>query len=444
MLNFRATSSGPANLAVQKHIHLAVLLILLGSVGAVRADDWPHWRGLERNGNVDEASGWTRGNWPGKVLWSGNVDRGSSGPIVVGNRLYTIGWKDDRDHVYCLDAGNGREIWRQSYACPPYGRYAEGDKGLYLGPSSSPSFDVGTGRLYTLSVDGDLNCWDAGNRGQLVWSLNFYDAYNVKQRPKVGRRQLRDYGYTTAPLLHGDAVIVEVGGREGNLMAFSKQTGERLWTSQSNDPAGHTGGIVPIVVEGLPCVAVLTIQNLLVVRSDQGHEGETMAEFPWTTDFANNVATPTVYNNSILITSEFNQYSTARIDVTRSGAQEIWRQPYASGVCPPVVHNGHVYLCWRSVHCLSFDTGESIWSGGRSVGDTSSCIVTSDGRLIVWGRRGDLTLVETADHSPTEYTALAQVRGLLKNDAWPHVVLCGGRLYCKDRDGNIVCFAPQP
>ena len=421
---------------------LAMLLSAVVFVDVTEGDDWPHWRGLDRNGKVAESSGWTGNMWPpGEALWSVNVRAGGSAVIVVGNHLYTMGWKDGRDVVCCLDVSTGKPVWQQSYECPGYGRHSDGDKGLYLGPSSCPSYDRETGYLYTLSTDGDLHCWDTGKEGQLVWNLNFYDRFEVGQRPKVGRRRLRDYGYTTAPLIYEDAVIAEVGDDEGNLMAFSKFTGKRLWTSQSKDPAGHTGGVVPMLVEDVPCVAVLTIHNLLVARLDEGHEGETWAEFPWETDFANNVATPTVHNQSVVITSEYNQYAITRIDINRTGAQQIWKQPYASGLCPPVIHQGHVYWCWRGVYCLNFETGQPVWRGGRGYGDTASCIATADGRLIVWGRRGDLALVETVDRSPRKYTELARQQGILENDVWPHIVLSGGRLYCKDRDGNLKCFA---
>jgi len=443
---YQAIQPIPAEASVSKFLQpicrILFFVTLVSFASVAQADDWPHWRGLNRNGNVGESSRWKGGTWPPtKSVWRANVNSGSTGPIVIGNRLYTMGWKENQDHVYCIDASSGREIWKQWYRCPRFGRHSEGDKGLYAGPSSCPSYDSKTGYLYTLSTDGDLICWDTRNKGKRVWSLNFYDAYKVGQRPKVGRRRLRDYGYTTAPLLHGDSVIAEVGDDEGNLMAFSKQTGKRLWASESKDPAGHTGGVVPIVVDGMPCVAVLTIHNLLVARLDKGHAGETVAEFPWETDFANNVATPTVLNNSVVITSEYNQYAITRIDITRTGAKQIWKQPFASGVCPPVIHNGHIYWCWRGVYCLDFKTGEPVWRGGRGFGDTASCIATTDGRLIIWGRRGDLALVETADHSPKEYTELSRRKGILKNDVWPHIVLSGGRLFCKDRDGNMVCFA---
>jgi outer membrane protein assembly factor BamB len=272
-----------------------------------------------------------------------------------------------------------------------------------------------------------------------VWSINFYERYDVPQRPLVGRRRLRDYGYTASPLVYGNWIIAEVGDDEGNLFAFDKRTGQRAWTSESKDPAGHTGGLVPITVEKIPCVAVLTIHNLLVARLDAGHEGETLAEFPWETDFANSIATPAVHGNSIIVTSEYNQYSIRRVDVSRSGAKEVWQQPFASGVCSPIIHKGHIYWCWRGLYCLDFATGKPLWRGGV-FGDTASCLVTNDDRLIVWADRGDLVLTETAVRSPKKYTELASHRRIFESDVWPHIVLANGRLFCKDRNGNLKCF----
>lgn len=405
-----------------------------------QSEDWPHWRGQNRNGSVNEDSGWEHGSWPlGDAIWKARVGEGGSAPVVADGRLYTIGWSEERDYVRCRDAITGRQIWKQSYACPKYGRQSEGDKGLYSGPSACPAYDRATGYLFTLSTDGDLNCWDTGKEGQRVWSLNFYDEYDVKQRPLVGSRRLRDYGYTASPLIFGDWIIAEVGDDEGNLMAFSKRTGEREWTSESKEPAGHTGGVVPIVVEGIPCVAVLTIHNLLVARLDKGHEGETLAEFPWVTDFANSIATPAVERNSVIITSEYNQYAISRIDITSKGAKQIWKQPFASGVCSPVIHQGHVYWCWRGVYCLDFETGKPIWRGGR-FGDTGSLLSTADDRLVIWADRGELVLAETAKRAGDKYKEVARKSRVFENDVWPHIVLSGGRLYCRDRDGNLKCF----
>ena len=253
---------------------------LMWSITAILADDWPHWRGPNRNDIISEPSGWTADGWrSSESAWKQNVGEGSTSPIVVGDRLFVMGWRDEKDFVYCLNTKTGKEDWSVSYKCPQYGRLATGDEGLYSGPTSTPEYDEATGFLYTLSCDGDLICWDTNHRGQRVWSVNLYDTYSIHRRPKVGRSGQRDYGYTTAPLVHGDWVIVEAGADEGTLLALDKKTGQQIWLSEAKGPAGHTGGVVPMIVEGVPCVAVMTFQGLLVTRVDAGHAGRTVAQY---------------------------------------------------------------------------------------------------------------------------------------------------------------------
>ncbi len=402
---------------------MALLFLLLAAQA-----DWPHWRGPDRDGIVAEPSGWGGPGWPpGEPVWSANVGEGSGSPLVAGGRLYVMGWAKDVDRVRCLDAASGKELWSASYPAPSHGRHHMGDEKFYSGPTATPELDAG--RLYTLSADGDLHCWDAGRK---VWGLNLYDAYRVEQRPHVGAER-RDYGYITAPLVQGDALLVHVGAAEGAVMAFAKDTGKRLWTSECKDPAGHTGGMAPMAVEGVPCVATLTLRNLVVLRVD---DGRTVATYPWTTDFGNNIASPAVSGDSVLITSEYNRSAICRLRITLKGASKVWEAPYASKACTPVVYKDRVYWAWRKVFCLDFATGALKWEGG-AFGDPGSCVATGDGKLIVWGGTGRLSLLETA---ADEYQELSRAVRVFSTSAWPHVVLAGGRLYCKDRDGNLKCF----
>ena len=264
---------------------------------------------------------------------------------------------------------------------PQYGRQSTGDKGIYAGISSTPEYDPATGWLYSLGIDGDLRCWDTNREGALVWSLNLYDEYNAGQRPDVGGKRggasRRDYGYTTSPLVHGDMLVVEVGDtRTGTVKGFDKRTGEELWTSECRDEAGHSGGAVPINVDGIDCAVVLTMRNLIAVRLDRGHAGETLAEFPWTTDFANNIPTPAIDGNRVIVTTSYNQAAMCCLEVSARGFSELWRVENPSGVCSPVIHDGHIYWAWRGIHCVSLDSGEERWMGPK-VGTPGSCILTS-------------------------------------------------------------------
>jgi outer membrane protein assembly factor BamB len=418
-------------------------LLLIAAAGPLAtADDWPHWRGPSRNGVSRESSGWTGADWlPQQPVWTAQVGSGGSSPIVVDGRVYTLGWDADRDLLQCRDAANGKLLWSQEYAAPAYGRHATGDEGLYSGPSSTPEYDPTTGRLFTLSLDGDLHCWDLRSQppGQRLWRRNLYNDYGPRQRPRIGRQGRRDYGYTTAPLAYGDWVLVEVGAADGAVMAFDQQTGERRWASHNRDEAGHTGGLAPLVVEGVPCAAVLTLRRLLVLRLDPRRAGETVAEFDWETDFANNIASPAVFGNSVLVTSGYNHEELVRLRISLTGAEPVWRRPVHSKICTPVIHDGRIYWAFEQVRCLDWETGDELWSGG-SFGDAGSCIVTADGRLIVWSGQGRLSLIESAQRSARELRVLADRPNLSTTDAWPHVVLAHGRLYCRDRGGILQCF----
>ncbi|MDE0818404.1 MAG: hypothetical protein OSA92_12135 [Pirellulaceae bacterium] len=105
------------------------------------------------------------------------------------------------------------------------------------------------------------------------------------------------------------------------------------------------------------------------------------------------------------------------------------------GITAPGKH----WMSHGNMMCLNYKTGQLEWRGGQ-VGDAGSCILTADNRLIVWSGRGDLTLVEPHQRSPNQFLALAKHRVLSRSDAWPHIVIANRHLYCKDRNGTLVCI----
>jgi outer membrane protein assembly factor BamB len=98
---------------------LIFVLFLYFSVLAVcgNADDvgWPKWRGPSGNG-VSGETNWDPEALTGgpKILWKVDLGRGYSNVAIKDNRLYTMGLKDRKHTVYCLNAENGKEIWRSS------------------------------------------------------------------------------------------------------------------------------------------------------------------------------------------------------------------------------------------------------------------------------------------------------------------------------------------
>ena len=404
------------------------------------ASDWPHWRGPDRNGHSAETIEFREGKeWlASRPNWDAQVGEGSTSPVVIDDRVYVMGWKDDKDHLACFALDSGKQLWSQSYAASRHARFAKGDERRYGGPTASPEYDSKTGLLFTLGSDGELRAWNLSAQGELAWRKNLYDEHGVKQRPKTGAG-LRDYGYTTSPLVIGETLIVEVGAEAGTVMGFSTRTGEEQWRSEHSGHAGHTGGAVPLEVDGNPAIAVLALKELLVLRIDPGHEGKTIATHPWVSDYANNILTPTVFENEILISSYHTHRSIRKIRVSKTGAEKVWEQLFASHVGSPVISGDHIYFAGRRLYCLDRETGELQWEGGI-FGDGASLILTADERLLAFGGDCSLTVVDSAKNSPDDYRELTRIPAVTDGgpgDAWPHVVLSNGWVLCKNRHGHL-------
>lgn len=415
--------------------------IAICQIAEAQTNDWSHWRGAMRNGLTSAASGWNGERWIApQPSWTAEVGDGASSPLIVAGRIFTLGNRDGRDVVHCLSASTGATEWVQSYPAPAYGRNATGDEGLYSGPSATPEYDLPTKLLFTCGADGDLCCWNTAAGGNLVWRRNLYDDYQMPRRPKVGRSGQRDYGYTCAPLVHREWLLVEAGGPKGTIVALNKRTGKEVWRSQARQVAGHTGGMSLMTIEGTPCLAVMTFEGLLVVRLDDGRAGETVATYPWVTDFANNIASVAAHDESLLITSAYNQHAICKLRITLGGAKQIWRQPFPSKACTPVIHQGAVYVAWDRLRSLDWETGELFWEG-PVVADAGSCVVTGDRKLIVWAAQGDLYLFDLASTLQEKPRQLAHIRGLADSDVWPHVAVTDREIVCRDRLGKLMRFA---
>jgi outer membrane protein assembly factor BamB len=268
-----------------------------------------------------------------------------------------------------------------------------------------------------------------------VWALDLRDKYGVARRKNVGGGR-RDFGFTTSPLVLGEIVVVEVGSLEGTVMAFDARTGERRWASELRGSAGHTSGPVPMMVGSTPCLATLTLEKLVVMRIDRGHEGETVADYPWRTDFACNLATPAVHGDRLVLTSGYNRKRTECLELRGGGIRKIWSSRAHALVSSPVIHKERVYVVHGALRCLDASTGQVRWRTG-SFGH-GSALITEDGKLLVFGE-GQLALFETCGSGAGR--ELARVDKVVGGTCYPHVALAGGFVFCRDRQGALVCFS---
>lgn len=397
---------------------------------AASTADWPQWRGPHRDGRAPAVA--IRTDWeqnPPARLWSAPCGGGYSSFAVVGNRLYTQDRQGNDERILCLDAATGQPVWEHRYLAD----YSALRAGYTVGPRATPT--VFEGRVYAVGAVGKFVCLEPKEGGQprVVWEHDLLAEFGAATPT---------WGVACSPLVEGNAVIVQPGGKNASVVAFDRETGQVKWKAGSN-PAGYSSPVAA-TVGSVRVLFAFAGDALLAIRAA---DGELLATYPWKTDNNGNIATPLVVNDYVFISSAYNK-GCALLRVVPEGDRLKLEEVYArsnrvlrSHHASPVFKDGFLYGFDGTMstlpRCVDLRKGVEVedWGDGSRV--KSGSLILADPHLIVFGENGDLWLVEA---NPKEFEIVASVPAVVKGQQlWALPVLAGGRLYL--RGGNaIVCL----
>jgi outer membrane protein assembly factor BamB len=386
----------------------SVLSLFLGLTPSALADDWPQWRGPNRDG-ISHESAWLA-TWPPEGpgrLWQASVGIGYSSFAVSHGRLYTMGNVAETDTVFCLNALTGKPIWKHEYACPSK------DPNGYHGTRCTPTVDGD--RVYTLSRHGHFFCLDSAT-GEVKWSKDFTKEFGARTPM---------WGFAGSPLIERDWVLTEAGAStNASVVAFEKRTGQVVWRA-GTDPAGY-GSLIAFDLAGERSLLQFSTDHLICRRMKDGTE---MWRLPWKTSYGVNSATPIVHGDEIFISSGYN-YGCALLKATPASVQEVWRNKNMrnhANCC--VLLDGFLYGYDESeLKCLEWKTGQVKWAT-KAYG--KGAVQSAGGKLVLYGQNGKLGL---AAASPEAFQELCSFQALTGKDTWANPVLANGILYVRSLD----------
>jgi outer membrane protein assembly factor BamB len=383
-----------------------------------RGDDWPQWRGPERNGTSKE-KGWLD-HWESqgpRIAWKANVGLGFSSFVVRGDRVYTVGHGDEIDTVFCLDTESGKEIWKQSYPSELGDKFFEG------GTTGSPTLDGN--ELYALSRWGDLSCFDAAT-GKVIWQKNVQKETGVR---------VPDWGFAGAPLVQNDLLVLNVG--EGG-MGVDKKSGKVVWKS-ANENAGYSTPL-PITLGGKALVILGSGQGYVAFEPKTGKEEWRVR---WLTQYGVNASDPIIAHDKMFISTGYGK-GAGLFDLAENPPKEVWKSKVLrTQLNAGVFADGFVYGMDGDtgnngpLKCVEFATGKERWAEDKM---GTGGLILADGKLIVLRASGEL-LVAPVSPEAFKPTARAQVLG---GKCWTAPVLANGRIYCRNSRGDIVCVDVRP
>jgi len=396
--------------------HLAPLLVFLMSIAAY-GEDWPQWRGPNRDGLSLETG--LLPNWPAggpPLVWKATgLGAGYSTVTIDDGRIFTLGAARDVEYLIALDARTGKEIWRTRL-----GRRYENNRGD--GPRGAPTVDGA--RVYALGGSGDLASVEAAT-GKVVWQVNLLSRFSAGNI---------SWGISESPLVLSDRVLLNAGGRGGSLVALGKTDGATLWAKES-DEAGYSSAVVA-EIRGVRQAIFFTGERVLGVRVD---DGSVLWSYRRVSNRTANVATPIVRGNFVFVSSDYGTgCALLEIQGDSSGmsAREVYfHQDMKNHHATSVLVDDTLFGFSSSIlTALDFETGEVLWRD-RSVGKGS--LVVADGRLYLFGENGVAGLAEAtrAGYRETGRFEL-QTSG---SPAWSHPVVANARLYLRDQD-TLYCY----
>jgi outer membrane protein assembly factor BamB len=405
----------------KKFLSKALILFIVFSSTLFSAD-WTKWRGPNSNGSTPE-TGWnpmalTEGV---RILWQTDVGNGHSSFAVKGDRIFTMGNRrvisgSDTvftDIVYCLDNLTGNEIWQYVYPCK---------EGLDPGPGSSPVLDGN--RLYTLSREGHLFCFEAES-GRILWQLNLI---------AESLTETSNWGFSCSPVIDGNHLIINAN-RSG--LVLDKNTGKTIWNSRKKESFFSS---VTLYSMGNKRMAVITTRDTLI-----GVEIET-GKVQWSYPWMNPGNDPIIIGTDMFAIGR----GCALLDLSGPEPVEIWKNNQAhSSFQSWTVYDGYGYGFDRvrrsePVTCLDLKNGEVKWS--QDVGNMGA-VITAMGKLIILTRDGRIIIAEASPEgfqeiSSAEIVPMADNTGVHNRrqcHCWINPVLSNGKLYARNTYGDLVC-----
>ena len=431
------------------------LLALMSCVAL--ADDWPRLGGPEGTG-VSLEKGLKR-SWPDegpKVLWTNAVSEGFAGPAVRDGQVFLLDRaKSDQDILRCIDLVSGKELWQLAYDAPGFLPYN--------GSRNVPTVD--DKHIFIAGPFGHFHCIDRTTH-KIVWTKHLINDFKdpkidvawpaANREEKLLRAQVPMWGFTQAPLLYGDTVIVAPQTQKTGLVAYEKTTGNirwqtgyigRNWFSHVSPYATTLCGVDQIIMLAQPSDPEKSPAKAppAIVSSVDPRTGNIL----WTNSTPGPYKLPIpeplrLDNRRLLITGGYGLGCVGlQVDFTNGvwESKVVFQSKNASShIHSPILYKDRIYVASFKEHggaatgivCLDANANLIDQTGPSLQFDFGPYLVVDDMIIVMHGKTGELNLF---DLQPSGFKLLAKAKVLdaKNNKAWAPMAISDGKLLVRDQ-----------
>jgi outer membrane protein assembly factor BamB len=423
-------------------ISAALISLAIGVGGtAARAEDWPQFRGPNRNAISAERGVWEKmqGDGP-KLDWMcEGLGEGYASVSVVGDRAYSTGNQDGGQAVVAIDTTSGTRLWVTPLTSdvPQHG---------YEGSRCTPTVDGD--RLYAVASNGQIVCLEAES-GKILWQRPFSD---------WNGRMMSGWGFSESPLVDGDWVLCTPGGDKAMIVALDKKTGKEVWRSEvpgAGDEKDRQGrglqngaAYSSIIVSnggGVKQYVQLVGQGVIGIRAK---DGKFLWRYSGVANAVANIPTPIADGNYIFCSTAYG-VGTALLELKKSGRDSVtMKEVYFKDSKAiqnkqggSVLVDGYIYCGHGDGQgmpiCINMLTGEKAWGPIRGAGQGESSVIYADGHVLYRFQDGTIALIEA---NPNEYKLKYSFKPeYQERESWAYPVIANGKLYLREQN-KLMCY----
>jgi len=361
--------------------HLGIITMALLIQGGLSAQVLSQWRGEDRRGiypGDGNLSSWPTGG--PQLLWANDsVGDGYASPVCYDGKIYLCGVLDSTASLFILNTSG--KIERKI----AYGR--EWMKN-YIGSRNAPTLTAEA--IYLSTGLGSLVCLDRETL-KVKWQVEGSSGFH---------NQLSLFGHAESPAVDGDRVFFVPGGRDTNVVALDRFTGNILWVCKGDgERPGYNSPLI-IKLPNRTLLVTFSAYSLMGIDAKTGqllwtHPQDNLPVSEHKPGYGDTHSNTVWYDNGALYYVAGDGNGAVRLILAPDGnsIRQVWRNQAVDNFMGGFIKQGNtIYSCSDSKKALcaiDITTGQAT--------DTLKCgtgTIVSDGQLLYYyNQRGEMNLV---------------------------------------------------
>jgi outer membrane protein assembly factor BamB len=351
------------------------------------------------------------------------LGNGFGSPVISGDRFYVTGEIDSMAVLHCFDL-DGKLIWQSEL----------GEEWVKSYPGSRSAPTITDDLIYVGTGMGNLYCL-ATERGKILWSKDFIEDFS-------GTYPL--HGMSEAPVIYKDKVFWMPGGKQHNVVALDRLTGELIWSNPGHGerPGYNTANLIEH--NGRPVYVTFSAYHLMGLDARTGellwsHEQENLAPEERILGMGDTHTNTVQYKDGSLYYVTGDGNGGVRLDLSDDGDEifEVWRnQGFDNFMGGFIIIGDYIYgnsSLLRSLVSVNISSG--LMEDSLKIGN--GAVISADSMLYYYNQIGEMKLVSFHGSNLKEVSSFRIKKGTGQH--FSHPVINRGILYLR-RGKTLMAF----